>query len=115
MGSPVQGCQEDLPNWFSERPGLGCPVTSRWLPHGQEWACFVESQATPKPHDQGHLSTLPRAGGSTPGLPVHTHLGFALEVEGQHVLPGPRLALADHEESMAPGPTCQHQLSGLDP
>lgn len=44
-----------------------------------------------------------------------TCLGFALEVEGQHVFPRPSLTLADDEEAMAPGPTCQHQLSCLDP
>lgn len=47
------------------------------------------------------------------GAPVLTrsHLGFALEVEGEDVLARPRLALTNHEEPVAPGPACKHQLS----
>lgn len=39
------------------------------------------------------------------------HLGFALKVEGEDVLARPCLALTNHEEPVAPGPACQHQLS----
>lgn len=42
-------------------------------------------------------------------------LGLALEVEGQHTLPRPSLALADHKEAVTPGPTSQHQLGSLHP
>ena len=51
----------------------------------------------------------------SPSTPLPTCLGLALEVEGQHILPGPGLTLADHEDAMVPGPARQHQLSRLDP
>ena len=79
------------------------------------------SRATPTPMEPGPRpgaasGALPWAGYFPPWPPPSsTCLSFALEVEGQHVLPRPSLTLADHEEAMAPGPACQHQRSCPDP
>lgn len=92
--------------------GLACGKPCRPHPQGAYCPAGVQPWGRPHPHRR------PRAGGfpcvRPHSTPSPTCLGLALEVEGQHILPGPGLTLADHEEAMVPGPARQHQLSCLD-
>lgn len=109
--------------------GAYCPARS--LParteslarHGAHWPrlshCPARSSlpgrcslGPPPPSPNLRLEASPVC--SPPQHPLPTCLGLALEVEGQHILPG-HLTLADHEEAAWSGPASrQHQLSRLD-
>lgn len=90
-------------------PGAG-------LAHGKSCHTYTHRASSWGMGAGSGLTRPPRPGLATlPIVPLHTCLGLALEVESQYVFPRPSLTLADHEEAMAPGPACQHQLSCLDP